>query len=320
MRNKIVVGLVLMCIWQSAAANLNGCKGLFYNNQPPSIKNPSISVNKYEICYRDFAVAYSGVAKVGLWSAEVITPQTLDRAAQITRQDNFQEDSRIHAQHMAQLSDYRGSGYDRGHLSPSAQRTSREAQNDSFYLTNIFPQSSKLNQGPWSEIEKATRTFVKKNKQPMYMITGTLFLSPNLKRIGQGVLVPTHVYKAIYVPSMNISGAYVAVNDNTNRIEAVSIAELEQYSGIRFFGGLNKNPIYSLKFNLPMNSNQATRLNIKVQSSSLSNVFGLRPNYLSNYTGPIDYKQNRKEAADLGKGVITDVANGGINIIKGVTK
>lgn len=311
----LAIGLSGQGVW---AGN---CQGLFYSNTKPIVKNQSLKATLYEFCYTDFAVGYSGVAKVGIWSAEFMSPATLAQAARIKREDNFQEEQRVNQAHNAKLSDYRGSGYDRGHLSPSAQRTSRAAQNDSFFLTNIFPQSSKNNQGSWAEIEKATRSYVKRTKQPVYMVTGTLFLTPNIKKIGNNVLVPTHVYKAVYFSELNIAGAYVSVNDNTNRIDTVSIKQLEQYSGISFFRGLNTQSIYGMRFNLPMNMNDAARKNVVPMRNSVSTIFNMAPNYLSKYGGgnqPQQYISNREVAAELGRGVVNDLKDAGISVIKGM--
>jgi endonuclease G len=56
-------------------------------------------------------------------------------------------------------SDYTGSGFDRGHMSPNADRYgSREAADATFLMTNITPQTGDLNRGPWQKLEAYLRT------------------------------------------------------------------------------------------------------------------------------------------------------------------
>ena len=57
---------------------------------------------------------YSGVSKTPLWVAEALTPQRLSQ--KIPREDSFHEENNVATEHRATLSDYRGSGYDRGHM------------------------------------------------------------------------------------------------------------------------------------------------------------------------------------------------------------
>jgi endonuclease G len=59
--------------------------------------------------------------------------------------------------------DYAGSGYDRGHLCPSASRTADEESNAAtFYTTNILPQRHDLNAGAWEELEAWTHRMVRR--------------------------------------------------------------------------------------------------------------------------------------------------------------
>ena len=58
--------------------------------------------------------------------------------------------------------DYKGSGYDRGHMCPSADmKWSPAAQRDCFYMSNICPQDRSLNSGAWSKLENACRRWAK---------------------------------------------------------------------------------------------------------------------------------------------------------------
>lgn len=105
--------------------------------------------------------------------------------------------TQLPANERAELKDYAKSGYDRGHMSPSADMPSESAQAESFSLANMVPQDHNHNTGIWSSIESATRYLAKKEGS-LYVITGPIYKG-TLKSIGNGVLVPTYIYKVIYL-------------------------------------------------------------------------------------------------------------------------
>jgi endonuclease G len=66
--------------------------------------------------------------------------------------------------------DYTGSGYDRGHIAPSADRTRNEADNSStFLMTNMMPQVPEVNRGVWGDLEEYCRELVQQGKE-LYII------------------------------------------------------------------------------------------------------------------------------------------------------
>ena len=214
------------------------CLTQFYQKTPPYLMRESLHKDSYPLCFNGFNVMYSGVSKTPLWVAEALTPARLSQ--KIPREDSFHEEQRVKSAHRATLADYRGSGYDRGHMAPNADMPTKEAQYDSFSLANMVPQAPKNNQQIWRELEEATRAIVTKQKQDVYVITGPAYTSKNLKKIGQGVLVPTSTYKAIYIPKLGVTGAYYAPNDNSLQVKIVSICYLEEQLGINLFPTLTE--------------------------------------------------------------------------------
>lgn len=93
--------------------SLSDCNNIFIDQSYPKIISSTLNKNVYYFCYKDFAVAYSGMSKTGLWSAEYVTPNSVKAAQTLTRVNNFQEEVRIPEKHRAKLVDYRGSGMDR---------------------------------------------------------------------------------------------------------------------------------------------------------------------------------------------------------------
>jgi endonuclease G len=89
------------------------------------------------------------------------------------RQDDFRNDPSLPAGwYQVLATDYSGSGFDRGHHTPSADRTSSVADNSAtFFMTNMMPQAPDNNQGPWEELESYCRTLVAQGNE-LYIIAG----------------------------------------------------------------------------------------------------------------------------------------------------
>jgi endonuclease G len=89
------------------------------------------------------------------------------------RQDDFRNDPSLPAGwYQVQGTDYSGSGFDRGHHTPSADRTSSVPDNSAtFFMTNMMPQAPFNNQGPWEELETYCRTLVAQGNE-LYIIAG----------------------------------------------------------------------------------------------------------------------------------------------------
>ena len=89
------------------------------------------------------------------------------------RQDDFRNDPSLPAGwYQVQSTDYSGSGFDRGHHTPSADRTSSVPDNSAtFFMTNMMPQAPDNNQGPWEELESYCRTLVGQGNE-LYIIAG----------------------------------------------------------------------------------------------------------------------------------------------------
>jgi endonuclease G, mitochondrial len=92
------------------------------------------------------------------------------------------------------LSDYWGSGYDRGHLVPAGDMTRSElVMRESFLLSNMSPQVPAFNRGIWKVLEDKVRGLARRHKD-IVVVTGALFLEDK-KFIGASwVGVPSHYY------------------------------------------------------------------------------------------------------------------------------
>ena len=227
----MTVFTVLIGISAAHAEDLSQCSQSFYGGVYPEFTNPKLSNNTQALCMDGFAVMYSGVSRTPLWSAEYLDRKRLQQAKQIDREDSFHEESRLPKSMRAKLSDYSGSGYDRGHLAPNGNMANRSQQYDSFSLANIAPQSPRNNRYIWRNIESATR-YLTQQYGEVYTITGVAFTDKKTKQLANRVLVPSHFFKAVYIPASNQAGVYYAPNDESERIEVISLDQLTAKIGI----------------------------------------------------------------------------------------
>lgn len=187
------------------ATTFAACPQHFAGGVPPiTPKAPKLR----ELCFDGFAVLHSGNTKTPVYVAQRLNRQMLEQGQNIKRSDRFYADARLPAAERAELEDYKGSGWSRGHMAPAGDMGTPEAKAQSFSLANMVPQDAKQNGGPWSKIEEDTRKYVMRARGDVYVITGPVF-EPGAQTIGPGrVVVPSHVFKLVYDPSTGKSWAH----------------------------------------------------------------------------------------------------------------
>jgi endonuclease G, mitochondrial len=221
------------------AADFN-CPSQLYLGKAPAVKNQALTAQTYPLCFSEIAVLYSGVARTPLWSAERLTAERIQRARTLPRlrSNAFHEELSLPSGLRSELADYRRSGFDRGHMAPNGDMSTPEAQEESFSLANMIPQEPCNNEVLWEGIESAVRDLAL-NRGEVFVVTGPAFLGSELQSLKGRVLVPTHIFKAVYVPSGKSAAAYFAPNDGSQTWEPLSIEELETRIGIDVFPQLD---------------------------------------------------------------------------------
>ncbi|XP_075691306.1 endonuclease G, mitochondrial [Rhinoderma darwinii] len=157
-------------------------------------------------------LSYDSRLRGPAWVLEQLNGERLQGSAD--RQGcEFKDDDSVHPYHRATNSDYRGSGFDRGHLAAAANhRWSQTAMDETFILSNVYPQNPNLNQYAWNKLEKYCRGLTKSNKN-VYVCTGPLFL-PKTEADGKTyvryqviganhIAVPTHFFKVVVLEKYN---------------------------------------------------------------------------------------------------------------------
>jgi len=231
--------LVLFALPVTASAAPTDCPAHYAGAMAPDLINPKLAAKTRELCYSAFAVLHSGVTRTPLYAVEHLTRVSVADAKGLQRPEAsaFHAEPRLPPEERAELVDYKRSGFDRGHLVPSANEPTPKAQQESFSLANMIPQVAESNRGIWSAIEGATRHLAN-TRGEVYVVTGPVFQGTNLQRIGGRVLVPTHVFKAIYDPRRREAAAYLVPNAAGNDYQRIPIAQLEEVTGIAVFPGI----------------------------------------------------------------------------------
>ncbi len=233
-RKLLLVVLLLAPI--SAFALFNDCKDLFPGQEIPT--SPQLG---RDLCFDGFAIYYSPQDKKPIYTLEKLSRDSLT-GQRPKRSNQFYEEARLPFAERAQLSDYRGSGYDRGHNAPAGDMNSDRSMAQSFSLANMMPQARQNNQGIWAKnVEEPTRLYAKRVPGEIYVYTGSV---GNAGSIGRGqVTIPTHLYKLVYDPARNSAWAYWIENTNeANMTPPISYQELMQKTGIDFHLPIDQNP------------------------------------------------------------------------------
>ena len=154
----------------------------------------------------------------------------------------FQEDADVPLPRAVDF-DYVRSGYDRGHLCPSADnRWDATAQEQSFLLTNVCPQDHNLNVGDWHELENLCRKWAK-TYGSIYIVAGPVLLKGKHKTIGKNkVTVPEAVFKVVLCMEGKPKAiGFIYRNESGNRPKSYyvnTIDDVERITGIDFFPAL----------------------------------------------------------------------------------
>ena len=195
------------------------------------------------IVHGGFVLAYHEDWEQAEWVAYILTRDQLQRKW-TERRDNFREDPLVRSG-SATDGDYRGSGYDRGHLAPFADFAwNAELADETFYLSNVSPQEPGFNRGIWRELEELTRDWAKRERQ-LYVVSGPVTTEDPKFYIGRDnrVAVPRTYFKVLLdleQPEQKGIGFLVPneMSDRPLAEYAVSIDSVERRTGLDFYADL----------------------------------------------------------------------------------
>jgi endonuclease G, mitochondrial len=221
---------------------------------PTNAKPDTTLADNYLMLKPQYALSYNRTYGHANWVAWELSAEWLGG---IDRQDDFRPDPPLPAGwYRVKTGDYTNSGFDRGHLAPSADRTrSIEDNSSTFLMTNIIPQAPELNREAWARLEDYCRQLVGKGYR-LYIIAGTYGTggegSAGVKTSIKNVVnVPARNYKVIVaipkgagIEQINENTPVIAVDfpnvasavDNVSWFSFLTTpAEIERAAGIDLF-------------------------------------------------------------------------------------
>lgn len=221
--------------------------------------NPSNAVTdtnypaNYKMEKSQYVLSYARDNGVSNWAAWHLDNSWLGSTP---RQDDFRGDSSLPAGWYKVVgTSYSGSGFDRGHLCPSADRTASVADNSAtFLMTNMMPQTADNNRITWEGLEEYSRNLVTGSGKELYIMAGPY---GNAGTINSGhVVVPTHTWKVIIVLDSGTNdlgrvttttrtiAVLVPNEDDINndwKTYRVSVDYIESITGFDFFQNVTDN-------------------------------------------------------------------------------
>ncbi|KAH8353552.1 hypothetical protein KR084_011738 [Drosophila pseudotakahashii] len=219
--------------------------------------------------YSDFVLSYDRRNRVAHWVCEHLQVDSIHPSRARRGRNPYQPDMSVPSNFRSELTDYRRSGFDRGHLAAAGNHHLQQNHcEDTFFLTNIAPQIGQgFNRGAWNNLERYVRSLVHRFGS-VFVCTGPLYkpkqrsggkLGVEYEMIGLNmVAVPTHFFKVIMVESAMHLGkpymeGYVLPNapipdDLPLRSFLCDIREIEHYAGLKFFDGLRRSALFGSNY------------------------------------------------------------------------
>lgn len=219
---------------------------------PSNATNSIANADNYLMINNAYALSYNNSRGAANWVAWRIAASDFGEAE---RQNDFRPDPNLPKTFVRVTpSDYTGSGFDKGHLCPSADRSSSpEANSATFFMTNMIPQTPDLNRNVWNDFETYSRDLVKKAKVDLYVVAGCYGDKGKLKK---KVAIPTNCWKVIVAVPQGAGLAAVNENTQVTAIDMPNIANLGKADWRKFrttVRAVEQKTNLNLLSNLPQN-------------------------------------------------------------------
>lgn len=187
--------------------------------------------------YTYYSICYSAEHRQASWVKYELNLKLI--SGKQKRTNNYRQDPNI--EDPVVKTDYKGSGYDRGHLLPAAaMKLNYQSMDETFFMTNMSPQVPSFNRGIWAAIERRMRSLVRKYGTA-HVITAPI-LEAGLPTLQSGVSIPRWYYKIAYFPGPQIMKAFLIENKPYSGVLfsdfLVSVDQVEALSGFDFYSSL----------------------------------------------------------------------------------
>ena len=231
MRNKLLLaGVFCLAILILSVANLTVCDDV---DLSPSLVSQTIQRDHYTLDYNE-------EHEQSNWVFYKITEDHIKGTAK--RKNHYKSDPMI-TTYSSNYIDYKGTGYDKGHLCPAgSMKINQDAMDDSFYMSNISPQNPGFNRGIWNRLEQQVRRWVKVYGD-LYVVTGPVFDSEMAGIGANNVSVPKRFYKVVYAcEGEGKMIGFILPNEKSDQDltdYSVSVDEVERITNIDFYFNLD---------------------------------------------------------------------------------
>ncbi len=222
---------------RDVAVSLPEQDGPDYSLYEISPELPRVADGSMVLSHAGFALLYDDAYRQARWVAYELTRD--ETSGRFKRTDRFMPDP-LASQGTASDADYLRSGYDRGHLAPAADMGwSEVAIAESFYYSNISPQTPGFNRGIWKRLEERVRDWAIEY-DAVYVVTGPV-LTPGAPVIGPDrVAVPAYFFKVLLdFRGQSVKGIGFILPNASSSLPlthfAVPIDSVERVTGIDFF-------------------------------------------------------------------------------------
>ena len=231
MRNKLLLaGVFCLAMLILSVTNLSVCDDV---DLSPASVNQAIQRDHYTLDYNE-------EYEQSNWVFYKITEDHIKGTAK--RKNHYKSDPMI-TTYSSNYKDYKGTGFDRGHLCPAgSMKINQDAMDDTFYMSNISPQNPRFNGGIWKRLEQQVRRWVDVYGD-LYVVTGPVFDS-EMAGIGENnVSVPKRFYKVVYAcEGEGKMIGFVLPNEKSDQDltdYSVSVDEVERITKIDFYSNLD---------------------------------------------------------------------------------
>ena len=193
------------------------------------------------ITRKGFSLGYSYKYRQAVWVAYILTEENL-QMKKVKRISSFRVDPAVRYAPV-RPKDYAKTGYDKGHLAPAADMAwSLHTMKNSFFMSNITPQTAGCNRGIWKRLEKNIRKWAVREKK-LCIVTGPIFSNTDRKMGNTSIPVPAAFYKVIYDMTEPVKMiAFIIPNASSKKrifSFAVPVDSVEEVTGYDFFTTLD---------------------------------------------------------------------------------
>lgn len=147
-----------------------------------------------EICNEFFVVVYDQTINGVRFTSELVHPQNTYRSEHMS----FKKDKRLAVEHSPES--YASVEYDRGHMVPAANATTKEALEQTYLMSNIVPQDPHLNRGAWRDLERRVKRVALATNEAVRVVTIAHY-DTSIKKL-VNIAVPRAFEKRIYTKPM----------------------------------------------------------------------------------------------------------------------